>query len=303
MGSVSALAVTSILQHVPVRRAVDLPHPRPAPTARWPEAVLLDVWRAVLDDGGTPFDPAWRSSLDGFGLFGYVIQTAPDAAAALSAAAEIFAMISDRGTWSRTDDRMTWTAPWPSSDAAAASDASTVAHFAAGLLRIAGPGSVCEVRLRWDATTGAAWLRSQGVVVRTAAERDEIVLGALDARPSHAHPGLFAHLRREASAIVDDIPRGVVDRTRHAFVSGATTVDDAAKTLGVSVRTLRRRLRAAGTSAAEILDETRRAEARGRVRRGDPLVDVADAVGFSDPSALARAYRRWFGVSPSADRR
>ncbi len=265
--------------------------------------MLLDVWRAVLDDGGTPFDPAGRSSLDGFGLFGYVVQTAPNAETALLAAAEIFPMISDRGAWSLADNRMTWTAPWPANDEAAASDASTVAHFAAGLLRIAGPSSLREVRLRWDTAAGATWLRSQGVVVRTAAETDELVLGSLDAQPSHAHAGLFAHLRREAVAAVDAIPRTIVDRTRHAFANGATNVNDAARALGLSERTLRRRLSGAGTSAAALLDGSRRAEARCRVRRGDALVDVADAVGFSDPSALARAYRRWFGVSPSADRR
>ena len=74
--------------------------------------------------------------------------------------------------------------------------------------------------------------------------------------------------------------------------------------VGVSERTLRRRLQAAGTSYQTLLDE-RRYDAALRYLRDDgcSLLEVGFLLGFSDSSGFARACKRWTGKTPVELRR
>ncbi|KFX71138.1 AraC family transcriptional regulator [Pseudomonas taeanensis MS-3] len=77
-----------------------------------------------------------------------------------------------------------------------------------------------------------------------------------------------------------------------------------AERLALSSRTLQRRLREAGLSFSQLLDETRQQLVLHYLR--DPaleLADIAFLVGFSEPGSLARAFRRWTGQSPGEYRR
>jgi AraC-like DNA-binding protein len=72
-----------------------------------------------------------------------------------------------------------------------------------------------------------------------------------------------------------------------------------ASQLGMSERTLQRRLREEGTSFKEILDNTRHYLARELLRNTQlPLAEVAVQLGFSEPSAFYRAFRKWEGCTP-----
>ena len=76
-----------------------------------------------------------------------------------------------------------------------------------------------------------------------------------------------------------------------------------AHSLQLSARTLQRRLREAGLSFSELLDETRQQLVLHYLR--DPaleLAEIAFLVGFSEAGSLARAFRRWTGQSPGAYR-
>jgi AraC-like DNA-binding protein len=69
--------------------------------------------------------------------------------------------------------------------------------------------------------------------------------------------------------------------------------------LGMSERTLQRRLTAEGTSFQLLLDDTRRELARHYLgQRNVSLADIAYLLGFSNQSSFFRASRRWFGSSP-----
>jgi AraC-like DNA-binding protein len=71
------------------------------------------------------------------------------------------------------------------------------------------------------------------------------------------------------------------------------------KRLGLSARTLQRKLNEEGTSHQELLDELRRDLSRNYLL--EPNMSVAEAaflLGFSDPSAFHRAFRRWTGMTP-----
>ena len=69
--------------------------------------------------------------------------------------------------------------------------------------------------------------------------------------------------------------------------------------LGMSERTLHRRLAVEGTSFQRLLDDTRRELARHYLgQREVSLADIAYLLGFTDQSSFFRAARRWFGSSP-----
>jgi AraC-like DNA-binding protein len=73
-----------------------------------------------------------------------------------------------------------------------------------------------------------------------------------------------------------------------------------AKELGMSERTLQRRITDEGTTFRELLNETRRELARQYL--GNELVEINEAaflVGYEDPNSFYRAFRSWEGKTPA----
>ncbi len=74
--------------------------------------------------------------------------------------------------------------------------------------------------------------------------------------------------------------------------------------LCVSERSLKRRLQEAGTHFQTLLDEARFQMAKNLIGEGKlPLQQISNALGFAEPAAFTRAFRRWAGCSPSQFRR
>ena len=73
--------------------------------------------------------------------------------------------------------------------------------------------------------------------------------------------------------------------------------------LYMSARTLRRRLEREGTSYQRIKDNARRDVAISLLsQEGLTVSEVAERVGFSDPSAFHRSFKKWTGQSPGSYR-
>jgi len=94
------------------------------------------------------------------------------------------------------------------------------------------------------------------------------------------------------------------ERVRATILSmlplGALTADAVAAQFSMSNRTLRRRLQEEDTSYQEILDDVRAELAcryLAKEKRG--IDEVAFLLGFSDPSAFTKAFRRWTGQTPA----
>jgi AraC-like DNA-binding protein len=87
------------------------------------------------------------------------------------------------------------------------------------------------------------------------------------------------------------------------LANGEMEIDIVARQLGMSTRTLQRRLAAAGLSYQELLEETRR-EAAERCMTNSSLSigEIAYLLGYSEPAAFHRAFKRWTGVTPQAFR-
>ena len=81
--------------------------------------------------------------------------------------------------------------------------------------------------------------------------------------------------------------------------TGGATIDRIAGELGVSRQTLFRRLRREGVTFRQVLDELRRRMALHYLNAEKLSVkETSRRLGFSEPAAFSRAFKRWTGSSP-----
>jgi AraC-like DNA-binding protein len=149
--------------------------------------------------------------------------------------------------------------------------------------------------------------------VRFDAADDEICLEGtlLDAPVTSADPFLndimvksceeaLARRSSNVSALRTRVENAIAPMLPHREASASAV----ARQLGMSERTLARRLKAEGTTFEKILDELRRELAiRYLAERDLPMSQIAWLLGYNSPSALTHACRRLTGKSPSAHRR
>lgn len=84
------------------------------------------------------------------------------------------------------------------------------------------------------------------------------------------------------------------------FGLGEVSIDRVARQLGMSRQTLYRRLKAEGVTFEEIVDAKRRSLAIRYLGLNGLSVKAASyKLGFSEPAAFSRAFKRWTGISPS----
>jgi len=114
------------------------------------------------------------------------------------------------------------------------------------------------------------------------------------------HPIMEDHLRRRADSGGEGT---LVDRVKamiaQAPLDAPLHVAEVAGRIGLSLPTLGRRLRAAGTNWRALLDEHRLGNAERMLRETSRSVaDVALAVGYAESASFSRAFSRHFGRSP-----
>lgn len=97
-----------------------------------------------------------------------------------------------------------------------------------------------------------------------------------------------------------DLKRDIEHLVATLLPSGAPTNQRVARELGMSQRTLARRLDDLGTSFGRILDGVRHQLALRYLSEPNARTSqIAFLLGYSEPSAFNHAFRRWTGVSPS----
>lgn len=121
-------------------------------------------------------------------------------------------------------------------------------------------------------------------------------------RDERMRESLEAHaerMLRETESGLTELCRRIREVVTRELRGGDPSVQATAKALGVTPRTLQRRLSDGGTSYQAVVDEIR-ASLADRYLEGDGLsvTEVAFLLGYSEASAFARAYRRWKGRSP-----
>lgn len=149
--------------------------------------------------------------------------------------------------------------------------------------------------------------RLLGCEVEYDAAATEIILTreTWDTPVHNADAGLVEMLERQADEIIGQLPTAttLVDdvrrEVRSAMAGGDQGVDVVAERLGMSARTLQRRLSSDGLSFASIVDEVRLETAKlALADLSLSLAEVSFYVGFEEQSSFSRAFKRWTGMSP-----
>jgi len=123
---------------------------------------------------------------------------------------------------------------------------------------------------------------------------------------TRADRDLFRYLERRVEALRAELQEtSIVTQARlhieQALAHGEPAIGDVAKRMGIAERTLQRRLGEEGRSFSALLDEIRRERAELLLR--DPRLgtgEIAFLLGYSEPAAFFRAFRRWTGTTPRA---
>lgn len=292
------------------------------PDARMPLAVETRLWdEAARRSGDVAFGlhaaAAIRPGM--FQVLDYAVRTAPDLGTALQRLARYNRLLHDVATFDillqgavvRIGHRLADPSARPSRHAVEFTLASLVVVAA----QIgAAPVRAVAVDFAHEAVGGIEDHRTVfGVAPRFGAPQSCLVLDAAVLR--RPVPAADAELSRIVTAHADGLLERLgppaaswSDRVRRALLLGLdgerATLPAVARQLGLSERSLQRRLRDEGTGFAPLLDAVRRELALRWVGEGRlALGEVAYLLGFSEPSVFHRAFRRWTGTTPQAMRR
>ncbi|HEX4340727.1 MAG TPA: AraC family transcriptional regulator ligand-binding domain-containing protein [Polyangiaceae bacterium] len=132
----------------------------------------------------------------------------------------------------------------------------------------------------------------------------------LEARFDDRNPRLQAILTKRAEEVLSQLPEALTLAAQvrasvaRRLTDGAFDAPSVARDLGMSERTLRRRLQDSGETYRALVDAVRAERAVSLADEGKHSVTaIAELCGFADGTAFARAFRRWTGAAPNEYRR
>jgi AraC-like DNA-binding protein len=270
---------------------------------------------------GIPIRVARRSSIDDCSVLGLAAKTAPDLRSALRLMDEYHALWTGTPELRVVEDGEQRTArvevvPLEGFDVAGRSRREMIV---AALLRYAREmaGEDLRPELVHFAHAAPGDTREHeaffGAPIRFSSSFTGLELGscALERPLLHADGALFRFLRAmleslaaELAAEASDLERRVLVVIREQLALGPPRMEEVAVALGTSPRSLRRHLEARGLRYRDLLDAVRRDAAEDALAQGEhPVAEIAARLGYSEPSAFYRAFRRWTGGAALRDAR
>lgn len=305
------------LRHVAGLRGRDLEDP----DARVPDAAASEAWRLAEQISGDDVlglhmaQALPRGAMD---LLEYAFRSSPSLETAFEQVARYGRVVSDRASLSLSlDDRAlaVTIAPRPHP----ASQRQRAEFYLAFLVRLAREStgtSLAPLEVRF-AHRAPESLFEHRAFFRAPLRFDEPSNQLLLARSDAALPiqsadaGLLGVARRRLDKMLAQIPAqdlSTAAQVRRVLLEnlarGEPTAATVARELGLSARTLQRRLRAEGTWVRGILDAVRGELALALLREpGIGIAEIAYFLGYSEPAAFHRSFRRWTGQTPLAYRR
>jgi AraC-like DNA-binding protein len=167
-----------------------------------------------------------------------------------------------------------------------------------------------EVRLtRKRPKADGAYLAFFAAPVRFESEYDSLIFEErlLDAEVRGRDPllhRLLSPLLEQALAAADASFRDrICEILRAQIQTGPLTPDRAAAELGISVRTLARRLADEKATFSELAQLVRFEVAQRLLRAGRSVSEIAETLGYSDATTFIRAFKQATGVTPARWRR
>jgi len=276
------------------------------------------VWRrmmALIPDPAFPLRATSVFQLEDHEVFGFLAMSCETLGQAYERTATYRALYCVGARWEVHSDeaatRLIWY-PWPGDvrdvgyraamDFAAADMADAIRRLAR-----AGPRPL-EVRLAHAAPAQTAGLAAHhGVLPRFGCPLYELVYPpGLTALPIHSfNSRLRDYFDAECQKLVsklgagDSVAQQVRKRLIGAMDGGETAMEAMAKNLGMSTRSLQRRLADEGTCYNDVLSEIRAEFAKRYLARGTlSASEVAYLLGFTEPPAFFKAFKRWTGMTP-----
>lgn len=139
--------------------------------------------------------------------------------------------------------------------------------------------------------------------------RDQMVFDAklLNSPLVHTEHSLKEFLRTAPYQLMvintESTASNLINRVRaligHDFSQGFPRFEDITQSLNMSAPTLRRRLKAEGTTFQQLKDGCRRDASMAYLSNPDLSINaVAALMGFTDPSAFHRSFKKWTGMTP-----
>jgi AraC-like DNA-binding protein len=124
-------------------------------------------------------------------------------------------------------------------------------------------------------------------------------------KPPRTNPYLSRVLVARAEGLLKHLDSSQSTRGRveglliRSLPAGEANIETIANKLGLSRQTLFRKLKAEGVTFEQVLNELRYKLALEYLGEQKTVNEAAYLLGFSDPAAFSRAFKRWTGSSPS----
>lgn len=277
----------------------------------------FEVWRRALALFGDTFPLRVASFFrhEDNEIFGFLAMSCGTVGEAFDRTLQYSRLYTAGATYQMEVDRdsttITWL-PWPGDldDAGyrAAMDYH-VANMEQAIRQLAvSPPRPVEVRLRHAAPRDVAgYLEFYGSAPRFGSRRYELVypVGLRDVGVTTFNSRLRDYFEKECQRLVEKVgaPAGAAAQARKALIAvmdgGDSGIEAIAKRVGMSTRTLQRRLSEEQTSYNDLLTEVRQEFAKRYLERGTLTAsEVAYLIGFTEPPAFFKAFKRWTGLTP-----
>jgi AraC-like DNA-binding protein len=286
---------------------------------RLPAERVVDAWarlRAELADPAVAARAARGWTLADYGLFGFHVASAPTLGDGLAAAARSSRLITERGAWRivESDDaiRCVWTWAGPRTLDHALSNEVMVSAFARAIREMTGASPRCVHFMHRAPVVRTEHEALLECHVRFGQPETAVVVSRarLGDVPRGANPRLHRFLDDQVTGELDALGPAAV-RERAAQVLARRLCDDrplpdlaeVARNVGMSERTLRRRLSDEGVSFRALRRAAQLDRAADLLAHSDAsLGQIAVACGFAGASAFGRAWRRSRNEPPSRSR-
>ena len=271
----------------------------------------------VEDDPEFPFRYANGTTPDDFGALGLALKTAETLRGTLERLIRYFLLLTDTGNYEfqECSDSAWFIFHRPVPDRTAVRIANECALAAiVSLLRQVSKSPVSPIAVSFTHERPGiteAHSRFFGGSVSFGAEQNAVLLSyeLLDTKSALADEGisrfLMTHLDNDlqkaqgSRSLEIQVKQAVAD----ALGDGVPKVAQIARRLGISERTLHRRLTNQNLTYQSLVDETRREVAKSLLKHTQySLADVAFLSGFSEQSSFQRAFKRWFQQTPASFR-
>ncbi len=130
----------------------------------------------------------------------------------------------------------------------------------------------------------------------------------LERRAPTANHAISTIAQQQCAAILDDLVDnsdliGKVCNTLYRSPWRQPTQAEVANQFCMSIRTLRRRLKALGTSYQDLVDSVNESRAVKFLKETDwPIDEISNFLGYSEQTNFNRAFKRWTGSTPASFR-